>query len=206
MPATRAIAKLPADQMQRLSSLRRDLELGKPWRIGCNDLVDSLRASGLEFEEFLESVEHVAFYMRSDNGEGIHKPRGWFMKRLAKGYFEIPAGFVSLAEKRAKPKFESDSEMCGAEPPGSEGEPSARVKEAFEAEFQTWESRQSDAAKEAIAARAPGMSLFGKGEGGALGKVQQGLVGYALRKHFAEEAGLGGPFREIYGPKSEVAS
>ena len=87
LPATRAIAKLPAEQRQRLGSIRRELEFGKPWRIGCNDLADTLRASGLEFEEFLESVEHVAFYMRSENGAGIHRPRGWFMRRLAKGYF-----------------------------------------------------------------------------------------------------------------------
>jgi hypothetical protein len=195
------VEKLPPEQRQQLSSLWRDLGIAGPWRVGLNDLAEACRDSGLDFRDFLESLEHLVFYIRSPNGESITSPRGWLMKKLASGFYDTPAGFVSVATRRSQAKPCDDSEMLGANQPGSENEPPPGVKEAFEAEFLRWEKSRSAQDKVTICARNPATRMFtGIGEtSAALGAMPAGLTGYVLRKHFAEVADLQVPFRQIYG-------
>ena len=204
VPVTRAVEKLLPEQRQQLSSLWRDLGIAGPWRVGLNDLAEAYRDSSLAFRDFLESLEHLVFYIRSPNGESITSPRGWLMKKLGLGFYDTPAGFVSIAAKKAQRKPCGDSEMLGANQPGSENEPPPGVKEAFEARFLPWEKSQSAEDKAEICARNPATRLFaGAGESSAaLGAMPAGLAAYVLRKHFAGVADLQVPFLQIYGEGS----
>ena len=68
--------------------------------IGAPHLQQSRNATRdrLSLEDFLLSVEHIAFYLRT--ASGISHPAAWVVRELRKGFFPQPPGFVSWEDEQ----------------------------------------------------------------------------------------------------------
>ena len=76
--------------------------------IGINDLVSIWRTGVFESEQdFIESVEHMAFYLASPEAKTLKSPKSWALPELKRGYYARPAGFESSEERYERLKFEA---------------------------------------------------------------------------------------------------
>jgi hypothetical protein len=52
------------------------------------------------------SIEHLAFYLNSDDAKSLTQKKSYFMKSLRAGYQGPPVGYVSIQEKRQRQYLE----------------------------------------------------------------------------------------------------
>ena len=81
---------------------RHDLAI--KYGLGLYELLDALRETRDRFDRFdrfLSSIEHLAFYLRYNQSEGIKNPKDWILSKLREGYYPAPAGYVPWQIQRA---------------------------------------------------------------------------------------------------------
>jgi len=124
--------ELSADHLKELiDRFRLDVD----FNVGVNELKAAFKSAGLTPDAFAESVEHLSFYLRSPEAEGIRHARAWFVKTLREGYYDEPVGFVSwedqqLAKQLLAAKAKRDRAI-------------KLKKELFEAAYDTWFAEQT---------------------------------------------------------------
>jgi hypothetical protein len=71
--------------------------------LDANDLLKLWRGGNFDsLDELAESLEHIAAYVRSEQGKGLGK--GWIIKTLQSGYYARPAGFKSWEQRQLEEK------------------------------------------------------------------------------------------------------
>lgn len=158
--------------LEQLQSLLERLSLDDDFKLSSNDLAAAFETSGCTLEEFLESVEHVEFYLRSEEAKGIRSPKNWMWKKLGKGYFGPPANFVPFAERL---EIEKSQHRKG------HAERLRRAQlQTLEADFEIWQLEQTPEQLAALKQElGPALSLQPSSA------VRQAL----LRRHFAASTG-----------------
>jgi len=87
-------------------------------------------------EQFLLSAEHLGFYLNDETlSKGIQNPRAYFMSKLREGFYDRPAGFVSLQVKRERAKREDLARILQ--------EIREEKQKTFDLEFEIWLERLS---------------------------------------------------------------
>ena len=84
-------------EMFAAAALRHDLENDG---IGAPHIMQAwnFNRDRLNMEDYLLSVEHIGFYLRS--AKGIEHPAAWAVRELKKGFYPQPAGFVSWEDEQ----------------------------------------------------------------------------------------------------------
>ena len=100
------------------------------FRLGANDLLSAWRATEETADDFAASVEHLAFYLSSDDAKGINNPKAWMLKQLRLGFYAPPPGFVSWEQQQIEKRLAYKQDRLAAIK-------QARRKE-FEADFEIW--------------------------------------------------------------------
>lgn len=114
--------------MQRLVDKH---DLAERYRIGANNLIDSYRK--LEnpcFNDFTTSIEHIAFYLSTDEAKTIKRPRAYILRTLERGYYAEPAGFESSEERDLRQKLEDQQKR--------QEKIASLKRHLFDSEFETW--------------------------------------------------------------------
>jgi hypothetical protein len=94
----------------KLDTLLTRYDLGEPpYKIAGSDLLSIWQEDvfGEDLQAFLESVEHAAFYLKSDQANGIKHPKAWMMKKLRSGYFAPPTDYVSWEQRVAEDRLKA---------------------------------------------------------------------------------------------------
>lgn len=114
--------------------------------VGSNDLSQGWKVwrekNYGELEKFLMSIEHVAFYLRSDSAKGIREPKAFFMKQLLRGFYPMPAGFIAWEVKQ--------QEAVETALRARHEQLKAKRKEMRQLEFKNWLMELSSEKKSAI--------------------------------------------------------
>ena len=172
MGAREQPSSLQAETLPQLQSSVDQLGLDDDLKLSGNDLAAALEASGCALDEFLASVEHLAFYLRSAEAKGIRSPKTWMLKKLRKGYFGPPADFVSFEERLEAEKTRAKKERV------------ERLRRAqlasFEADFEAWQLEQSPQQLAGLKRElGPALSL----------QPNSAISRALLRRHFAASTG-----------------
>lgn len=165
-------SSLRPETLQQLQSSVDQLDLDGDLKLSGNDLAAALEARGCALDEFLASVEHLAFYLRSAEAKGIRSPKTWMLKKLRKGYFGPPADFVSFEERLEAEKTRAKKERV------------ERLRRAqlasFEADFEAWQLDQSPQQLAGLKRElGPALSL----------QPNSAISRALLRRHFAASTG-----------------
>jgi hypothetical protein len=116
--------------LKKLSSFSDRIGLAD-FDIGINDLVTVWRTGVFESEqEFLESIEHMAFYLDLPESKTLTAKKAWAMKELKKGYYARPAKFESSEERYERLKLEAAQ--------AKNSNLQELKKKRLEAEFEVW--------------------------------------------------------------------
>jgi hypothetical protein len=122
-------------------------------------------------EDLLASVEHIAFYLASDNAQGINSPKAWAMSNLLKGYYPAPAGFKSWATQQEESRLKDAEERL------------RQLREAqrkrFEVEFEIWAAELEPSRRRQLLQGTP----FADNPAAKLART-------VLRQTYAEEVGF----------------
>ncbi|MCC6811838.1 MAG: winged helix-turn-helix domain-containing protein [Deltaproteobacteria bacterium] len=140
--------------------------------IGPNDLMTLWRRGAFaEEQDMLDSIEHIAFYLASEQAKGIQHPKAWMLKTLGQGFYAAPNGFKSWEQRQLDLRLAARQQRL------------AQLREArrqeFETEFEIWLSETSDAKKRELLAGTPFADSFS-------GKTARAM----LRERFAAENGI----------------
>lgn len=165
-------SSLQAETLQRLQSSVDQLDLDADLKLSGNDLAAAFEDSNCALDEFLASVEHLAFYLRSAEAKGIRSPKTWMLKKLRKGYFGPPTDFISFEERLEAEKTRAKKERV------------ERLRRAqlasFEADFEAWQLEQSPQQLAALKQElGPALSL----------QPNSAIRRALLRRHFAASTG-----------------
>lgn len=116
--------------LKKLSSFSDRIGLAD-FDIGINDLVTIWRTGIFESEQdFIESVEHMAFYLGLPESKTLTAKKAWAMKELKKGYYARPAKFESSEERHERFKMEASQ--------AKSQNLQELKKKRLEAEFEVW--------------------------------------------------------------------
>ena len=158
-------------EAESFRTLVEHLRLDLDFKLGANDLVAARRQSSLDTADFTDSVEHLAFYLRSPEAAGINHPKAWAIRQLRQGFYPAPAGFVSWDEKVLQAKVD-DAEAKAA-----------RIKELqirkFNADYSAWFAELSAARRAELLQGTPFDSMS-----------PSSTVKAYLRETFARENGV----------------
>lgn len=81
--------------------------------LGASDAMQLWRTGKFETpSDVLESIEHMAFYIKAGMAKDVGKPKAFAMRELLKGYFGRPAGFMSAEERAEAAKVEAAEEKA----------------------------------------------------------------------------------------------
>lgn len=116
--------------LKKLSVLGDRVGLGT-FSIGINDLISIWRTGVFDSEEeFIESVQHMAFYLESPEAKSLKSHRAWAIQELKKGYYARPANFESSEERHERLKLEAAQ--------AKSSNLQELKKKRLEAEFDVW--------------------------------------------------------------------
>jgi hypothetical protein len=111
--------------------------------VGANDLLEVWRTGVFNDVQELElSVEHLAFYLASEDAEGLKRPKAWMVSQLRKGYYPAPAGYKSWEERQEEAKL--------ADARNRQERVRELRKQRFEAEFEIWEAGLAEEKRERL--------------------------------------------------------
>jgi hypothetical protein len=92
-------------QVERFQCTAKRLELSE-FKLGTNDILALWRTGAFSTEQdLLESLEHIAFYLRTDDASTIKNPKAWILSTLRQGYYAPPHGFVSWEERQIQERL-----------------------------------------------------------------------------------------------------
>ena len=116
--------------------------------LGANDLLQIWRRGVFESDDdYLASIEHLAFYLSTADAKGITHPKAWLTSQLAKGFYPAPAGFKSWEERQQEAILAAKRERL------------AKLEELkrqqLEADFELWIAELSVEAKQRKLAGTP---------------------------------------------------
>ena len=105
--------------------------------VGANDLLQVWRKGIFQTEEdFLTSLEHIAFYLGTAEAKTLKHPKAWVTSQLSKGFYPAPVGFVSWEERQQEAQLKAKRERL------------ARIEELkrqeSDADFEIWFAEASD--------------------------------------------------------------
>ena len=79
--------------------------------IGANDLLQIWRKGVFQSEEdFITSLEHIAFYLGTSEAKTLTHPKAWVTSQLAKGFYPAPVGFKSCEELQQEARLSAKRE------------------------------------------------------------------------------------------------
>jgi hypothetical protein len=96
----------------------------------------------VSFAEFESSVAHLAFYVSSDQANGIKSPKAWILSKLRLGYYPKPPGYISWEEKIAEARL-------------SDAQDKLRhirelEKKQLDVDYEIWLAQKSDKERQAL--------------------------------------------------------
>jgi len=143
------------------------------YNLTANDILPILQSEVFEndIESLKQSLEHITFYLNSEQSEGIIKPKSFLISKLKKGYYGQPIGYETLEEIKLKQKIKDLEDK------------KKRIDELkereLELEFELWLTEISqDKKKEILTEYYPNTSIGGVAEKSL------------LLEHFKKEKGL----------------
>lgn len=87
---------------EQLADIVKRLNI-EAWNIGANDLQrvwrkvrDQKKSQRKQLDNFLLSIEHIIFYMKTPESKTIKNPRAWMIATLHQGFYAEPAHFKSI--------------------------------------------------------------------------------------------------------------
>ena len=106
-PATVSSLFINLNNQQQTVTTQIERTVGKlgleQFRISANDVMSVWRQDVFKrIEDLLCSLEHLAFYLRSEDAQGITKPKAWLMAQLKHGYYAPPVGFEAWDEQQER--------------------------------------------------------------------------------------------------------
>ena len=105
--------------------------------VGANDILQVWRKGIFQTEEdFLTSLEHIAFYLGTAEAKTLKHPKAWVTSQLSKGFYPAPVGFVSWEERQQEAQLKAKRERL------------ARLEELkrqeSDADFELWFAEASE--------------------------------------------------------------
>jgi hypothetical protein len=105
-------------------------QLDIDYRISVNDLVTAQRQSGMANDEIETSIDHLVFYLGTEDAKSIKHPKAFILSRLQAGFYGPPVDFVSREERLLSAKVAALKEKAKRL--------ALLKREGFEASFDIW--------------------------------------------------------------------